>query len=296
MKTHSMADDHRPLLESHRGPVHIESVVLAVRDLDRVTRFYRDVIGLTVLQDAGDRIDLGNDGVLLLTLVSDPQAKAPPEGMPGLFHTAFLLPERRDLGLWMKKAADHQWQLEGMADHLVSEAVYLSDPEGNGIEIYVDRPRTQWTHLGPHVKMANARLDVPSLMALASEHKPGAGTLPTGARIGHVHLSVNTLEEATTAIEKQWGLAEMCRYPGAVFYGSGGYHHHLAVNIWSAHGIQKRDAGFWGLRQVTLAATNDEARSALENSWLAAGGKTSDGITRLSALSGLTFALASAAV
>jgi catechol 2,3-dioxygenase len=157
----ALAANTLPLLESHRSPVHVEAVALVVRDLDRVTRFYRDVIGLSVLSETGGSVTLGNDGVDLVTLHSDPQAPAPPEGAPGLFHTAFLLPERRHLAQWVRTAMANTWAIEGMADHLVSEAFYLSDPEGNGIEIYRDRPRAEWTFdTNGKVRMANERIDV----------------------------------------------------------------------------------------------------------------------------------------
>jgi catechol 2,3-dioxygenase len=185
------AETAMPVLESHRSPVHIETVTLIVRDLGRVTQFYRDIIGLTVMRETGHQIDLGNDGVTLLTLIGDPHASLAPDGAPGLFHTAFLLPERRHLGQWLRKAMDNGWALEGMADHLVSEAFYLSDPEGNGIEVYRDRPRTEWTYDGDKVRMANARLPVPELLALAADDGPGKTyRMPRGARIGHVCICV----------------------------------------------------------------------------------------------------------
>jgi catechol 2,3-dioxygenase len=276
-----------PVLESHRSPIHVESVALTVRDLDRVTTFYRDVIGLTVLREAANRVDLGNDGVTLLSLTGDPHAVLAPDGAPGLFHTAFLLPERRHLGQWLRKSADNAWALEGMADHLVSEAFYLSDPEGNGIEIYHDRPRNEWTYDGDKVRMANARIPVPELLALAVDDAPGSTyRMPQGARIGHVHLCVNALEPAADVIEKQWGIPVMCHYPGATFFGSGGYHHHIATNIWRTSGGQRREAGQTGLAGVTLAA-DAASRALLAKSWLATGGSA----TEVTTLGGLSFNL-----
>jgi catechol 2,3-dioxygenase len=276
-----------PVLESHRSPIHIGSVALTVRDLDRVTTFYRDVIGLTVLREAGNRVDMGNDGIDLMSLTGDPQAMPAPDGAPGLFHTAFLLPERRHLGQWLRKAVDNAWALEGMADHLVSEAFYLSDPEGNGIEIYRDRPRTEWTYDGDKVRMANARIPVPELLALAADDAPGKTYhMPEGARIGHVHLCVNALEPTADLIETQWGIPAMCNYPGATFFGSGGYHHHIAANIWRTNGGQQREAGQAGLTGVTLAA-DAASRTQITKSWLAAGGRT----TTVTMLDGLTFNL-----
>jgi catechol 2,3-dioxygenase len=282
-----------PLLESHRAPIHVGSVSLVVRDLDRLATFYRDVLGLTVLRAEDGRIDLGNDGVTLLSLVGDPRAASAPEGAPGLFHTAFLLPERRHLGEWLVTAAKNGWALEGMADHLVSEALYLSDPEGNGIEIYRDRPRAEWTFdAGGKVRMANQRIDVPELLALAVDSSPAQTyRMPAGARVGHVHLCVNALDAAAEVIEKRWGLPVMCHYPGATFFGAGGYHHHIATNVWRTSGGQTREAGQAGLAGVSLAAT-PEARKTLADAWLASGGTTNDGVTSLTTLDGLRFSLA----
>jgi catechol 2,3-dioxygenase len=282
------AETAMPVLESHRSPVHVESIALTVRDLDRVTRFYRDIIGLTVLHEAGNRVDLGNDGIVLMSLKGDPHAMPAPDGAPGLFHTAFLLPERRHLGQWLRKAMDNAWALEGMADHLVSEAFYRSDPEGNGIEIYRDRPRSEWTYDGDKVRMANVRIPVPELLALAADDEPGKTyQMPRGARIGHVHLCVNALEPAAAVIERQWGIPVMCNYPGATFFGSGGYHHHIATNIWRTQGGQQREAGQAGLAGVALAA-DAASRATLSKAWLAAGGSA----TSLTTLDGLTFNLA----
>jgi catechol 2,3-dioxygenase len=281
------------LLESHRSPVHIEAVSLVVRDLDRLTRFYRDIIGLAVLHEDAKQVLLGNDGARLLRLIGDPQAKAAPEGTPGLFHTAFLLPERRHLGEWLATAAKNGWALEGMADHLVSEALYLSDPEGNGIEIYRDRPRAEWTFDAEgKVRMANRQIDVPGLLALTGDANPGKTyRMPPGARIGHVHLCVNALKAAAEVIEKQWGLSVMCHYPGATFFGAGGYHHHIATNVWRTSGQHSREEGQTGLAGVSLAAT-PEARKALAATWLESGGMENDGVPSLVTLDGLRFTLA----
>jgi catechol 2,3-dioxygenase len=277
-------------LESHRSPIHIEAVTLVVRDIDRMTSFYRDVIGLAVLHDAGNSVTLGNDGVSLITLRSDPQAQAPREGAPGLFHTAFLLPERRDLAQWVRTAVDNTWAIEGMADHLVSEAFYLSDPEGNGIEIYRDRSRAEWIYDDGKVRMANERIDIPELLSLADVKAAKTYRMPTGARIGHVHLCVNALDRAADVIETQLGMAVMCNYPGATFFGSGGYHHHIATNVWRTAGGQVREVGQLGLAAVTLAADRTH-HAALSKAWSASGGVVGPQGPRITTLDGLSFDL-----
>ncbi len=278
----SLAAQASPQLESHRGPVHIEAVTLVVRDLDRLTRFYRDVIGLSIIRESGKHIDLGNDGVILLKLVGDPAAPLAPAGAPGLFHTAFLLPERRDLAQWVRTAGANDWAIEGMADHLVSEAFYVSDPEGNGIEIYRDRSRSEWTYTDGKVRLANERIDVPGLVVLAENDPVGKTyTMPRGARIGHVHLCVNALAPAIDVIEAQWDIPVMCNYPGAIFFGSGGYHHHIATNVWRARGNQQRKEGQIGLASVTIAASATH-HAMLEKAW---------GGPRITTLDGLSFDL-----
>ncbi|MGL4441690.1 MAG: VOC family protein [Bosea sp. (in: a-proteobacteria)] len=240
-------------LESHKGRLHVERVGLVVRDIDRVATFYRDIMGLTVVGQAKDSIDLGVDGTTLLTLRSDPTARAEPADMPGLFHVAFLLPTRRDLADWLRHVVRLGTPLEGLSDHIVSEAIYLADPEGNGIEIYVDQPRSGWVWEGGRVRMATNRLDVPSLVAEASPLTAGPWKMPASARIGHVHLRVAALDDAARVLSTKLGLAETNRYPGAIFMAEGGYHHHVAVNTWNKGARQRREAGYSGLEHVTFA-------------------------------------------
>jgi len=279
-------------LESHRAPVHVASVALRVRDIDRVGTFYRDVVGLSVIGDEGRTLTLGKDGVVLLALVEDPQATRPPPGTPGLFHTAFVLPERWHLGAWLGAAARAGWRIDGAADHLVSEAVYLADPEGNGVEIYRDRPRAEWPRDGDRIRMANARLDLHELMALADEPLAQPYGAPSGAGVGHVHLSVANLEEASAVLIDRWGFDDMCRYPGARFLSTGGYHHHIAVNIWNARGKLHRERESAGLESVSLQATDRHAFATLAGRWTAAGGSASADHASIETLGGLRFKLA----
>ena len=287
-----MSQNPQPL-QSHAAPVHVETVTLLVRDLDRVARFYTDTIGLEVISATRHGVALGNDGVVLIALQGDSAAKIPPNGAPGLFHTAFLLPERKHLGEWLRQARDNHWSLDGAADHLVSEAVYLTDPEGNGIEIYVDRPRSAWTFEGEQVRMSNARIDMGGLLALAEAHITGKPyRMPPGARIGHVHLCVPTLAEAAQVLNTQWGLDVMCQYPGASFFSWGGYHHHIAANVWNSKQPAIREAGQTGLQGVRLMAHDAISHADLSQRWLLAGGAQNDAGTSITAFSGLNFSLA----
>lgn len=284
--------DHPPRLESHDAPIHAERVSLRVRDLDRVGRFYRGVIGLQVVADEGGTLHLGNDGVTLLTLLSAPDAPSAPAGTPGLFHTAFLLPRRRDLARWLHRAAANGWAIEGMSDHGVSEAIYLSDPEGNGIEIYRDRPRAEWLSEGRSVRMTTEPLDVRGLFAaIEGEPSEDVDQMPPGARIGHVHLSVADLDDARRAITGDWGFDETASRRGAAFFSTGGYHHHLAANTWGARGPMRREPDQLGLAEVVLDASDAAHRLALADRWLAAGGRTKGDAVAIEALGGIGFRL-----
>jgi catechol 2,3-dioxygenase len=280
-----------PVLESHRGPMHIGMVALRVRDVERVAQFYEDVIGLSPMAAGPDGALLGNDGVPLLRLDRDETASRAPRGAPGLFHTAFVLPQRADLGLWLATAVANRWRVEGAADHLVSEAIYLSDPEGNGIEIYRDRPAAEWPHEGDRVHMSNEPLDVDGLLRLAQGNRPGQTyRMPRGARIGHVHLKVADLPEARAVISDRWGIPEMCLFPGAAFFGAGGYHHHLATNVWSADGRPVAGGPWLGLKELTLQATDRAFYEAVAEQWRAAGGRTDGEGVAIESL-GIAFAL-----
>ena len=227
----------------------IASVTLAVRDLDHVARFYREAIGLVPQASSPDSLWLGVAGRKLLQLVDRPHLRPRDPASAGLFHTAFLLPTRADLGRWLIHAAGLGLTLAGAADHLVSEAVYLADPEGNGIEIYADRPRSAWRWEGTEIAMVNDRLDLPALMALDMTPWTGA---PPGTTIGHVHLQVGDLATAAPFYTTTLGFSVTKRLPQALFLSTAGYHHHLAVNTWHSAGAGPRDTGRAGLAGVTL--------------------------------------------
>ena len=230
-------------------PIEISSVTLAVRDLGRVTRFYQDAIGLDIIATAPDSVWLGAGGRKLLHLLHRPDFLPGDPQTAGLFHIAFLLPTRADLGRWLRHAAQHHLPIDGAADHLVSEAVYLADPESNGIEVYADRPRTAWRWDDNQVVMANARLDLAALQALDDQPWKGA---PADTTIGHVHLQVGDIDAAAPFYIDGLGLAVTRRLPQALFLSTGGYHHHLALNTWRSRGAGPRDPARAGLAAVTL--------------------------------------------
>lgn len=227
------------------APISVKDVTLLVQDLDRMAQFYRDLLGLKILGSTGSEVLLGVE-TPFLTLSAPGGLTRNPQGRPGLFHIAFLMPSRRDLGAWFQyaKAAGHH--LVG-SDHNVSEAMYLSDPEGNGIEVYADRPFAEWHDEQGRIRMGTKPLDTASLPTALWK---GA---PKGTRVGHVHLRTTDLTVARTFWTAQ-GFDIMAQYPGAVFLGAGGYHHQLATNTWAGEGLQPRSDGLTGLSDITLLA------------------------------------------
>lgn len=241
------------------APLEIGRVALTVNDLPAVRDYYRAVLGLTLLNEDGETAVLGAGERPLLELRGDRAARRRSPREAGLFHTAFLLPGRADLGAWIGHAAERRFPVGGAADHGVSEALYLSDPEGNGIEIYADRPRDTWVHRDGEIIMGTDPLDIDSILRDAAG--PWAGA-PEGTVIGHVHLQTGTLAEAADFYAGKLGFDLTHRYPGAYFYGAGGYHHHLATNVWNSRNAAPRNYPSTGLAELEIIA-DPEARAAL---------------------------------
>lgn len=237
------------------GPVR-----LSVSDLGRSMAFYEDVLGLRAERDGAAAARLrAADGRVLIELQSGPGVKAAPRGAVGLYHFAILLPGRDDLGRVLQHlvgAGVHP----GMADHLVSEALYLSDPDGLGIEVYADRPRAGWRRQGRELAMATDPLDARGVMAAAGD-TAWAG-MPAGTVMGHVHLHVGDLDTAAAFYHAALGLDKVVwSYPGALFMSAGGYHHHLGTNTW-ARGAAPRDDQARLLSWDLIVPREDEARAA----------------------------------
>lgn len=233
-----------------RAPHRIGAVTLVVHDLDAVARFYQDVVGLAVLGRSSDTVQLGSGNTLLVEIVRDTAARRRSPSEAGLFHTAFLLPSRADLGAWLLHASQRGFALQGAADHLVSEALYLADPEGNGIEIYADRPADQWPAEGAGYRMASDPLDFKAVVGSAGDHRWHG--FPAGGIIGHVHLQVGAIPPAEGFYGELLGFDLTCRYPGGSFFGSGGYHHQLAANIWNSRNAPPRAEPVTGLAHFDL--------------------------------------------
>lgn len=278
MNAQMLAEPAAPVL-SHRTPWHVGPVTLAAHDMEALAAFYRDAIGLRERARTAGSVTLGTTEATLLVIEAAPQARRRSPREAGLFHTAFLLPERADLGRWLKHAAADRIPLEGASDHRVSEAIYLADPEGNGIEIYADKPRESWVWQGSTVTMATERLDLNAVMAAGTGDFAG---FPAGARIGHIHLQVGDIAAAEAFYAGVLGLDLTASRSGGAFFSSGGYHHHLAANIWNSRGAPARDLPSTGLAGFVLE-TGDPAALAALRERLAANGipvtETAEGLS-----------------
>jgi catechol 2,3-dioxygenase len=237
---------------ANRTPMRVGMVTLRVRDLDRVANFYRDVIGLAVIERNGTAAKLGAGGVALLILEARPEAPFGAQDTAGLFHTAFLMPTRKDLARWLVHVARHRVPLSGFADHLVSESVYLNDPEGNGIEVYADRAPAAWKWQNGVVAMATDPLNIDDLLTLTDIKVSDYAGAPDGLRIGHIHLRVGDIQKAETFYRAAIGLDVTRKREGASFLSSGRYHHHVATNVWQSQGAGPRSDGETGLAWFSL--------------------------------------------
>ncbi len=238
---------------------HIGQVSLTVRDLDRSLLFYRDVLGCREATRDGRTSHLAPEGGrTLIELHEHKSAIAKPRQSAGLYHFAILVPSRLALGRSLRRLVDKRHPLTGASDHLVSEALYLEDPDGLGIEIYRDRPRAEWRVHNGQLAMATDPLD---LQALFDE--PGADTpwqgLEAGTVMGHVHLHVPHLDAAEVFYVERVGFEPTVRgYPGALFVAAGGYHHHLGLNTWTGVGAPPPPEHAVGLRSFTIESSQVE--------------------------------------
>jgi catechol 2,3-dioxygenase len=239
------------------GPVH-----LTVADLGRSLDYYRAAIGLEVLEQEDGRASLGAGPVELLVLTELPGAP-PASGHTGLYHFALLLPERGDLARWLAHAVRARVPLAGLSDHFVSEAIYLSDPDLHGIEIYWDRPRALWE--GQVSRMTTLPLDVQSLLGELEDPATEAfAGLPAGTTMGHVHLKVASVPETVAFYRDVLGFGLMAMLGAqAAFLSAGGYHHHLGANIWESAGAPPPPPGTAALHHATIVLPSAQARDEM---------------------------------
>lgn len=243
----------------------VGAVHLTVTDLGRSLDYYRQSIGLTVLDESSGRATLGvrtpeGESRDLLVLHENREA-TPGRGYSGLYHFALLLPERHDLARWLAHAARDRVPMTGLSDHFVSEALYLQDPDGHGIEIYRDRPREVWEGQVAE-RMTTVALDVDSLMGeLADPGTEPFEGMPAGTIMGHVHLRVARLPETVAFYRDVLGFALMAEYGAqAAFLSAGGYHHHIGANTWESAGVEAAPDTAAALRFATVLLPDEAAR------------------------------------
>jgi len=249
-------------------PIHVAEVGLKAHDVEKVADYYRAILGLETVASPEGGVVLGAGGVRLLSIEPTPRG-APQDDtrQAGLFHTAFLMPTRADLGRWILHASENRLPVDGMADHLVSEAFYLTDPEGNGVEIYSDRPASSWGWDGDSVRMATDPLDVNAIVSALDDPAIRWNGAPELLRIGHVHLRVGDARAASDWWQSEIGLQQVTAMPSAAFLSSGRYHHHVGANNWQSRGAGPRDPNRSGLAYVTLAGSGIATERELADPW-----------------------------
>lgn len=248
-------------MEFHRHPhTFVGQVSIKVQDLKRALAFYQEVIGFQILNQTERSANLTADGKTALLSLEQPENVVPKQrNTTGLYHFALLLPKRSDLGRVLQHLINISYPI-GASDHYVSEALYLNDPDGNGIEIYADRKASEWTWQNGQVSMATEPLDAQSVLA---EGKGEAwSVLPAETVMGHIHLHVSHLKNTEEFYEKGLGFQVVTRYgKQALFMSTGGYHHHIGLNTWAGEGAPAPEVNSVGLRKFTLVFPNEEARA-----------------------------------
>ncbi len=262
---------------ANRTPLHISATALAVRDLDRVAGYYRSLLGLAEIDRTAGVVRLGAGGVPFLTLEHRPDVKPDDQRAAGLYHNAFLMPTRLDLARWIAHIIKHRIPASGASDHEVSEAVYLDDPEGNGVEVYCDRPASSWRWQDGMVAMATEALDVEAILRERDDKTPPYETAPDGLRVGHIHLHVGDVGKAEAFYSGILGLDVVRRRGGATFMSSGGYHHHVGANVWRSPGAGLRDPERAGLSWFAFEAEDGKTYEAFAARLAAAGIPASKG-------------------
>ena len=247
--------------------IRINALHLLIQNLERSITFYTDVIGLQLFSRENSSAALGVGETLLLVLHENPAAHQV-RGTSGLYHFAILVPERESLAHALHRIAETQTSVQGFADHGVSEAIYLVDPDGNGIEIYRDLPRDIWPRApSGELQMKTDPLDVNGLLAVVDTSAPANGMLPPATTIGHMHLHVRNVEEAVTFYRDALGFNLIQRYgPSAAFLAAGDYHHHIGINTWAGIGAPPKPDDAVGLQEFTInLPAGSELGSLTEN-------------------------------
>jgi len=230
----------------------IDSVNLKVTDIDKSLQFYTSFLGFKIAQRESSSILLSPDGKLpYLVALTETKTKSQNKKNAGLYHFAILLPQRNDLANFFSHLIQHknEVKIDGFSDHLVSEAIYIRDPDNIGIEVYRDRPKSQWKWNNNIVRMTLDPLDIEGLQ---KDFTQPWNAFPTKTTIGHVHLHVSSLEKAKKFYSDILGFKNTSSMQGALFFAAGDYHHHIATNIWLGDSILPADSDLPGLDYFTI--------------------------------------------
>jgi catechol 2,3-dioxygenase len=240
-------------------------IALTVADVARSLDYYRRAIGLIELGRSGDQVVLGVADRPLLRLTEQRGAhRWPVERVTGLYHLALLLPDRPTLGRWLRHYLSSGFPSPGQGDHFVSEALYLRDPDGHGVEVYADRPRVGWVWAGGRVRMVTDPVDVAGLLAEADRAGASWQGMPPETIVGHVHLQVGDIAGARAFYHGVLGFDVTAELPGALFVSAGGYHHHLGLNCWHSRGANAAtDDDVARLGFLTIELPTEAALAAL---------------------------------
>lgn len=241
----------------------IAHVEYQVKDLPNMVAFYGELMGFQPIEvtDKRARLSANGQAPALLTLVENPDAVIQPSSTygTGLYHTAFRFTGRQPLATTLLRIVASGWQLQGASDHRVSEAIYLADPEGNGIEIYRDRPRSDWPRLQETIQMGNAPLDLRKLLEEADESAAQESKIDQATDIGHIHLQISDLATAHAFYHDLLGLDLMMALPTALFLSAGGYHHHVGANTWHSANAPRRNPNATGLLSYAYFIPDQDA-------------------------------------
>ncbi len=232
-------------------------VHLTVRDLKRSAAFYQNILGFKLHREDGDTAHLGAGGADLLALTENPNAPIARRAT-GLYHFAILVPARVELARVLKRIGETETPVQGFADHLVSEAIYLSDPDGNGIEVYRDRPRAKWHDAQGNFRMGTDPLDVQGVLAELDGREGKWLGLDPQTILGHMHLQIADVRRDETFYRDVLGFDVMMNLGSASFLSAGGYHHHLGMNIWNSAGAPPPPPDAVGLRYFTVELFNHD--------------------------------------
>ncbi|MCT2538234.1 VOC family protein [Aquibacillus koreensis] len=245
----------------------INHIDLVISNLEKSIAFYTDILGFSLLKKSDKEADLGiKDGHVLVHLIENSNALPPSKQYTGLYHYAILLPSRGHLASFLKHMIETGYPLVGASDHLVSEAIYLQDPDDIGIEVYVDRPKESWRYQGDQIEMATIPLNVDDLM---KHYQEKWTSFPSGTMIGHLHFYVNSVKKANAFYIDKLGLSSMLSFGEQVsFVSAEGYHHHLGLNTWRGTNTEPPAGDVIGLTKAHITVSDNDAEYLVEEDLL----------------------------